>query len=82
MHKPRKEVIQAVNRVIRGWVNYFRIGNSNHIIEKVRYFIEEEVKRFVSRRKGGNQKAHFQPLKAGSGLLYIKKQPIPLRYVP
>ena len=27
--KPLKEVIQAVNAVVRGWVNYFRIGNSN-----------------------------------------------------
>jgi RNA-directed DNA polymerase len=27
--KPLKEVIQSANPVIRGWVNYFRIGNSN-----------------------------------------------------
>jgi RNA-directed DNA polymerase len=27
--KPLEEVIHAVNAVIRGWVNYFRIGNSN-----------------------------------------------------
>jgi hypothetical protein len=77
MHKPLKEVIQAVNRVIRGWVNNFRIGNSNHIFDKVKSFIEEEVKRFVTGRKGGSRKAHLQRLKAGSGFSYMKKQPIP-----
>jgi RNA-directed DNA polymerase len=50
--KPLKEVIQAVNGVIRGWVNYFRIGNSNCAFGKVRDFIEKKVRRFVMRRKG------------------------------
>jgi len=26
-NEPLGEVIQAVNIVVRGWVNYFRIGN-------------------------------------------------------
>ena len=46
-----KEVIQAVNEVIRGWVNYFRIGNSNSTFDKVRYDIERKVRRFVMKRK-------------------------------
>jgi len=50
--KPLKEVIQAVNAVIRGWVNYFRIGNSNCAFGKVRDLIEKKVRRFVMRRKG------------------------------
>jgi RNA-directed DNA polymerase len=50
--KPLKEVIQAVNAVVRGWVNYFRIGNSRSAFDKVRYFIEKKVRRFVMRRKG------------------------------
>jgi RNA-directed DNA polymerase len=50
--KPLKEVIQAVNAVVRGWVNYFRIGNSHSTFDKVRYFIEKKVRRFVMRRKG------------------------------
>jgi RNA-directed DNA polymerase len=50
--KPLKEVIQAVNAVIRGWVNYFRIGNSNCAFGKVRELIEKKVRRFVMRRKG------------------------------
>jgi len=50
--KPLKEVIQAVNAVIRGWVNYFRIGNSNDTFGKVRDLIEKKVRRFVMKRKG------------------------------
>jgi RNA-directed DNA polymerase len=50
--KPLEEVIQAVNAVVRGWVNYFRIGNSNNAFYKVKYFIEKKVRRFVMKRKG------------------------------
>ena len=50
--KPLKEVIQAVNAVVRGWVNYFRIGNSNDTFGKVRDFIEKKVRQIVLKRKG------------------------------
>lgn len=50
-NKPLKEVIQTVNAIIRGWVNYFRIGNSNSTFNKVRNYIEMKVRRFVMRRK-------------------------------
>lgn len=50
-NKPLKKVIQTVNAKIRGWVNYFRIGNSNSTFSKVRNYIEMKVRRFVMRRK-------------------------------
>jgi len=50
-NKPMKEVICSVNEVIRGWVNYFRIGNSNSTFNKVRDYIERKVRKFVMRRK-------------------------------
>jgi RNA-directed DNA polymerase len=50
-NKPMKEVICSVNEVIRGWVNYFRIGNSNSTFNKVRDYIERRVRKFVMRRK-------------------------------
>jgi RNA-directed DNA polymerase len=50
-NKPLNELIQSVNAVIRGWVNYFRIGNSNSTFNKVRNDIEKKVRRFVMRRK-------------------------------
>ena len=50
-NKPQKEVIQAVNEVIRGWVNYFRIGNSSSAFKKVKYEIEKKVRKFVLNRQ-------------------------------
>jgi RNA-directed DNA polymerase len=50
--KPLEEVIQAVSAVVRGWVNYFRIGNSSSTFDKVKHFIEKKVRRFVMKRKG------------------------------
>ncbi len=50
-NKPLKEVIQSVNAVIRGWVNYFRIGNSNSTFSKIKYYIEKKVRKFVMKRK-------------------------------
>jgi RNA-directed DNA polymerase len=50
-NKPLNEVIQTINTIIRGWVNYFRIGNSNSTFNKVRNDIEKKVRRFVMRRK-------------------------------
>ena len=50
-NKPLKEVIQTVNATISGWVNYFRIGNSNSAFNKVRDYLEMKVRKFVMRRK-------------------------------
>lgn len=49
--KPLKVVIDSVNEVIRGWVNYFRIGNSKGAFNKIRHDIEMKVRRFVMKRK-------------------------------
>ena len=50
-NQPLGEVIQAVNAVVRGWVNYFRIGNSTRAFNVVRYEIERKVRKFVSKRQ-------------------------------
>jgi len=50
-NRPLPEVIQAVNLVVRGWVNYFRIGNSARTFQVVRYEIERKVRRFVAKRQ-------------------------------
>jgi RNA-directed DNA polymerase len=50
-NKPLAEAIQAVNAVIRGWVNYFRIGNSARTFKVVRYDIERKVRKFVMKRQ-------------------------------
>lgn len=48
---PLNEVIQSVNTVVRGWVNYFRIGNSSSTFNKTKDDIEKKVRKFVMRRQ-------------------------------
>lgn len=49
--KPLKEAIQTVNAVVRGWVNYFRIGNSNGTFCCIRDYLEKKVRKFACRQQ-------------------------------
>ena len=46
-----EQVIKELNPVIRGWVNYFRIGNSSIKFGKIRWYIANKVRKFMMRRK-------------------------------
>lgn len=49
--RPVKEVIKdKLNPMIRGWVNYFRHGNSSRDLGFVKWQIEGKVRRFASRQ--------------------------------
>jgi len=39
-----------MNSILRGWVNYFRIGNSSQAFSKVKFHVEHKVRRFMARR--------------------------------
>jgi group II intron reverse transcriptase/maturase len=45
------KVIENLNPVLRGWVNYFRIGNSGMVFNKIQYYTEMKVRRFIRRRQ-------------------------------
>ena len=44
------EQVRQANRVLRGWVNYFRIGNSSRIFHNIRWYVEMRVRRVLQRR--------------------------------
>lgn len=46
-----KVVREKVNPVLRGWVNYFRIGNSSRVFNKIREFVLGRILRFIRRRQ-------------------------------
>ena len=48
---PAKEVVSKINRVLRGWVNYFRIGNSSRAFSEVRDYVEMKIRTLLTRRK-------------------------------
>jgi group II intron reverse transcriptase/maturase len=48
---PVEEVIQGINPVIRGWVNYFRIGNSSATFNEIHHYIVQKVMRYIRRKQ-------------------------------
>lgn len=58
LHRKVDYVVRhIVNPRVRGWVNYFRWGNSGRVLNFVRWQVDVKVRRFASRqrpkRKGG-----------------------------
>ncbi|MBC7531917.1 MAG: DNA polymerase [Oligoflexus sp.] len=56
---PVKEVVQKyINPRVRGWVNYFRWGNSGYDLNYVKWQMDMKIRRFASRQtpksRGGN----------------------------
>ena len=48
---PAKEIIAKINVALAGWVNYFRVGNSNRAFSEVRDYLEMKVRTLLTRRK-------------------------------
>ncbi len=47
-----KEIIEQLNPVIRGWVNYFKIANSSKKFGKIRLYAAKKARKFMRRRRG------------------------------
>jgi hypothetical protein len=46
-----QEITARINPVLSGWVNYFRVGNSNRAFSEVRDYLEMKIRSLLSRRK-------------------------------
>jgi len=44
-------LIGKINPVLRGWVNYFRIGHSSKTFSYVRWYVDKRVRRFVRKKQ-------------------------------
>ena len=51
--QPVEKVIAVINPILRGWVNYFRIGNSARCFGYVKNWVEKKVRRHVMRARKG-----------------------------
>ena len=49
--QPLHRVIQIINPILRGWVQYFRIGNSSDCFAYVRQWVEMKVRRHIMRAR-------------------------------
>lgn len=47
--QPVDRVIETINPILRGWVNYFAHGNSTRCFCYVRYWVEKKVRRHLAR---------------------------------
>ncbi|MFH1562749.1 MAG: group II intron maturase-specific domain-containing protein [Nitrospirota bacterium] len=46
-----EQVTKELNSVIRGWVWYYRIGNSAKEFGKIKWYIANKVRKFMRRRR-------------------------------
>ena len=44
-------VIDLINPILRGWTNYFRIGQSSGCFSHVKYWVEKKVRRHLMRQR-------------------------------
>ncbi len=49
---PIEVVIAKINPILRGWVNYFRVGHSSICFGVVKRWVEEKVRRHLMRARG------------------------------
>jgi RNA-directed DNA polymerase len=45
--QPVERVIKLINPVLRGWVNYFAIGNSNECFGVIKNWVQQKVRRHL-----------------------------------
>jgi RNA-directed DNA polymerase len=53
--QPAEAVIHRINPILRGWVNYFRIGDSSRCFSYIRQWVECKIRRHLARnsKRGG-----------------------------
>ena len=50
--QPVEKVIDRINPILRGWVNYFRIGHASRCFSYVRDWVEKKIRRHLMRQRG------------------------------
>jgi RNA-directed DNA polymerase len=49
--QPIGKVIETINPILRGWVNYFRVGNSSRCFAMIKDWVEKKVRRHLMRAR-------------------------------
>jgi RNA-directed DNA polymerase len=49
--RPVGGVIKTINPILRGWVNYFRVGNSSRCFAMVKDWVEKKIRRHLMRAR-------------------------------
>jgi len=49
--RPVQEAVDIINPILRGWVNYFRIGNSGRCFNAIKDWVQNKVRRHIFKAK-------------------------------
>ena len=49
--QPVSRIIYLINPILRGWINYFRIGHSGRVFNNVRDWVEKKIRRHLMRAR-------------------------------
>lgn len=49
--QPIQKVVSLINPILRGWVNYFRVGNSSRCFEYVKHWVDKKIRRHFMRAR-------------------------------
>ena len=49
--QPVNRVVQVINPVLRGWVNYFAVGNSSECFSFIKDWVEKKIRRHMGRSR-------------------------------
>jgi len=52
LHRTLKEVIEVLNPVLKGWGNYFAVGNSSGIFSAIDNYVKAKLCLFLSKKHG------------------------------
>ena len=50
--QPVGRVIEEINPILRGWVNYFAVGHSSRCFSFIKLWVEKKVRRHLMRARG------------------------------
>jgi RNA-directed DNA polymerase len=50
--QPVGNVIESINPILRGWINYFRVGNSSRCFSMVKDWVDKKVRRHLMHARG------------------------------
>ena len=49
--QPTRGLIEQINPILRGWVNYFAVGHSSRCFSFIRNWVESKVRRHLARSR-------------------------------